>query len=284
MLQLKAVILALGLSFCLLNVNANADMLWGVGQFSSSQTSVLFRIENYDSSPVMVEIGDTGLELYDIAYHKQTDTLFALGDRDLFILDPNTGEATEVSSTNRFNSFDIRDDGVGFVAAAQQDGLGLFATMDLNGAGNTNIGDIGFNTAGDIMFDLNGDLYALTESEQLATIDPTTGVGTLIGPTNIGSFSFGGDIDSNGILFASGFPDPTIGSSGDYRLYTLDKTTGDSTLVGEIAGSRFVGINGLTFATEPIPEPSSLLLLLFLLPLFAIFRCRYKSPVEQMHP
>ena len=235
---------------------ASCDVLWGVSSFAGDDSSSIIRIDDYDTNPTMFDLGETGEMLYDIAYDPISGNLYALGRFTLFLIEKDTFNLVDLGTTNLlFNSFDIRDDGVAFIAGANDvDDPGRFAIIDLSDASRTNLGPIGFAPAGDLMFDLDGKLYATTFDGMLGEINPLTGVGSIIGPTNIGSPSFGAEIDSQGVIYASGFP---ANFETTYRLYTLDKTTGNSTLVGEIVNSDGLGINGLTFVPDAIPEPST---------------------------
>jgi hypothetical protein len=77
-------------------------------------------------------------------------------------------------------------------------------------------------------------LYAVSEgaTQDLYSIDPTTGAATLIGPTGLGYGSWRGlSTNSSTLYFADGAD-----------LYTLNTTTGAATLVGAFGGSAEMGV------------------------------------------
>jgi PEP-CTERM motif len=94
----------------------------------------------------------------------------------------------------------------------------------------------------------------------LYTIDPTTGVATLVGSTGVsGSFGLGGlAFRSDGALFA------TFTSFGtpDSDLYRIDPTTGAATLIGPTGFDQLDGLAFLGTTTIPtVPEPATYWLL-----------------------
>ena len=119
----------------------------------------------------------------------------------------------------------------------------------------TTIGVIGTMVITGLTFHANGTLYGAGHNamgvfpSELYTIDPATGVSTLIGPIgfdNVGALEFG----PNGILYG-GVGSPLGGGgppAGD--LITIDPATGVGTSVGP---TGFPGISGLSFVPEIIP-------------------------------
>jgi len=115
----------------------------------------------------------------------------------------------------------------------------------------TNLGVIGTMTITGLTFHPNGTLYGVGHNgggtpSELYTIDPATGVPTLIGSigfNNVGALEFG----PNGVLY--GGIGVTGGSSaGD--LITIDPNTGVGSSVGP---TGFPGISGLSFVPEITP-------------------------------
>ena len=86
-------------------------------------------------------------------------------------------------------------------------------------------------------------LYALDTSLNLYSINPTTGVPTLLGPTGGPASSWYGMSTNSSTLYM------TFGSN----LYTLNTTTGAATLVGGTGGTQYgalVTVNGTFYAGE----------------------------------
>jgi hypothetical protein len=97
----------------------------------------------------------------------------------------------------------------------------------------------------------NGTMYGIAGGSgpaNLYTLSLVTGLATVVGSTGIqaGSLEFGPD----GNLYAG-----TTGANGG-RIYRINPATGASTLVGS---TGFQAVTGLTL--NPVPEPSTLLLL-----------------------
>ena len=104
-----------------------------------------------------------------------------------------------------------------------------------------------------IAFGPGGVLYALGKLDgNVYTVDPTTGVLTLVG--NVG-ISIGSP--TGGLTFA---PDGTLFATLDDKLYTLDTSNGVATAVGSsdpTMDTGFSSISGLAFAA--VPEASSVI-------------------------
>ena len=147
-----------------------------------------------------------------------------------------------------------------------------------------NPGDLGFNNVDGLSFQPGtGILFGITDAtDQLITINATTGVGTAVGPLGINLQDAGLSFDSSGALFASAdqgagdglntvnpvtgaatnlgndgpepyaiafFGNTLFGVSDDCStnngncLVTVDRTTGTSTEVGDLGAA--VGLNNL---------------------------------------
>ena len=93
----------------------------------------------------------------------------------------------------------------------------------------------------------------------LYTIDPTTGVATLVGSTGVsGSFGLGGlAFRSDGALFGTF----TSFGASDSNLYRIDPSTGAATFVGSTGFGQLDGLAFLDTTTTAVPEPSTNLLL-----------------------
>lgn len=129
---------------------------------------------------------------------------------------------------------------------------GQLYTVNTTTGAATLVGNIGRPAAGDLAFAPNGTLYMSSGAggsnpNSLILVDPTTGAGTVVGPIGFNDV-FGLEFIGNTLY--------GLDDSGD--LITIDPTTG----VGTLAATTSPTVLGLDLALSPVPEPSSLLLLL----------------------
>lgn len=151
-----------------------------------------------------------------LAVHPVTGVLYAgrgTGVPNIYTVNPVTGVGTLVGST----------------------GLGLAA-----------VGDLAFNAAGVLYASVNIVGDGGTGSDNLATINLSTGAATVIGPYGGGlegmeAISF----DSGGQLWGARDNHAGLGTPG---LYTINTTTGAATLVAPIVGA--VSITSLQWACD----------------------------------
>ena len=197
---------------------------------------------------------------------------------DLYVYEQGTGVVSQLEPANgkvitTFNlpglvrgegTFAMHSDLKGFTSSSNGS-VGTYYTFDLAAGTSTNIGT-GISFDG-VDFAPNGTLYGLTQSattpggSQLHTIDPVTGITTLIGSTGIGGGSLAALVVAAGDFIAA------IGQN----LYKIDPITAAATLlfnpgIGDISGAAFLGsTNPGEPPVEPpgnqVPEPASLILL-----------------------
>jgi uncharacterized repeat protein (TIGR01451 family) len=124
----------------------------------------------------------------------------------------------------------------------------LYSISPANGAA-TAIGNIGFTRVSGLAFSPTGVLFGGGQagSQQLITVDPSTGVGTAVGPTGLGDplhdLTFR---PSDGALFGlSG-----CGDCGDADLYRINPATGAVTQIGVTFTTN--GGNGLAFSPSNV--------------------------------
>jgi PEP-CTERM motif len=125
----------------------------------------------------------------------------------------------------------------------------LFSINATTGAANF-LGVIGYNNVYALGFNNNGTLYGISQaSNELLTIDTTTGVGTGVAGVGLA--------DVYDLAFRPEDDTMFVADSGTESLYTMDPSTGATTLVGPYGSST--NVVGLAFLSTP--EPSSLMLL-----------------------
>ncbi len=141
-------------------------------------------------------------------------------------IDPITGDITEIGGGGtRLTGFtyDVTEE-----IAYVMDIYGVLYTMDLNNGAITTIGGE-YNLAIGLACSGDGTLYAISlESDNLVTIDKTTGAATVIGSLGI-NINYAQDIAydrDNDVLYGTLFT-----SSGG--LYIINTTTGTATLLTE---------------------------------------------------
>ena len=175
-----------------------------------------------------------------------------LNTSQLWTINPTTAAASAIGSLglaqgNIAVALEFSPSGTLYTATT---GGQLYTVNTTTGAA-TLVGNTGFPAAGDLAFAPNGKLYMSsgpgTGASSLVQVDPTTGAGTAIGPIGFNDV-FGLEFIGNTLY--------GLDDNGD--LITIDPTTG----VGTLAATTSPTVFGLDLALSPVPEPSSLLLLL----------------------
>ena len=122
---------------------------------------------------------------------------------------------------------------------ADSEGTGLYRVNTLSDT-LTQISSLGLKGAGfNSLGSTTTGLYALDNSFNLYSINPTSGAATLLGPTGVltgvvaGSYGYGLSTGSSTLYFED-----------DFDLYSLNTTTGKGTLIGQ-SGAPGIGFNSL---------------------------------------
>lgn len=179
----------------------NRNALYAVHSAGYGVTPSLIRIDTITGSETFVGKVDLKVQgsifnVMGLAFDPNSDTLFGVYDAptQLITIDPSTGDATTVGSMGTIwftgLAFDENTDTLFAV-----DGNARLFTIDPVTVGRTLIGGIGFGTRG-IAFDADSDTlfgtgFDPTGNWMLITIDPSTGAGSVVGPTH--------HIDINGL-------------------------------------------------------------------------------------
>ena len=129
-------------------------------------------------------------------------------------------------------------------------------TINASTGAMTLVGTMAFAGVQSLTFSSGGTLYGFDGGGGLITIDPLTAAATDV---NLTIGASGNDIQT--IAFS---PGGTL-YGGRNNLFTIDLTTGASTLVGGGSGGTFVDVRGMEFLAAggpvPVPEPGTLALL-----------------------
>jgi PEP-CTERM motif len=128
-------------------------------------------------------------------------------------------------------------------------GSGQFGTLDLTTGAFNQIGPNTPEAVGGLVPGRNGSLFALTASGNLASINPATGVTSVIGPTGLGDCSSPaspcGPASANNLARLG---ETIYATDWGTNLYTVNPATGAATLIGP------TGIPAFT-ANPYIPNP-----------------------------
>ena len=218
--------------------------LFGVGSGVGDFSSNLYVVSNLTSTPSALDLGELGFQAVDVAIDPSSGRMYAL----------DFGFSQQIHEINPATAAATP---VGFIGAPFQNALD---------------------------FDSHGNLYSWgNATDQVFTIDLTTGAATLVGSTGgflsggdlafdldgrlygatltslveidvatgagtlVGSFGpssvFGLEIDADGRMYA--FEGNDNGSVAD--AYSVDKTTGAATFIGTIANAVNLGLYGVSF-------------------------------------
>lgn len=197
-------------------------------------------------------IGNTGVVLTDIAFSPAGE-LYGISFFDLYRVNSSSGATTRIGSLGAINgtanALVFGSDGTLYMA-----GSSLYSVDISTGAASV-IGDIGFQSGGDLAF-IGGDLYMASSGNELIKIDAATGAGTFIGSLGVAD------------MFGLATPDNVnlYGVSGQH-VFSVDLTTGGPTFQSRFNPALMGDAYGLAFLSEAgdgdqgeVPEPATLLL------------------------
>ncbi len=162
---------------------------------------------------------------------------FNMGSNGAFgTLDLATGVLTQTGNTG-ITPAGLAKIGSTLFTASTTTGLYTVKTLTGNLTQISNLGLNGndYNVLGST---LTG-LYALDDSFNLYSINPTTGAATLLGPTGVAT-----GLASGSIGFSLSTGSSTLYFEDDFDLYSLNTTTGKGTLIGQ-SGASGIGFNSL---------------------------------------
>lgn len=241
--------------------------MWGVDGFWSE--SRFWSIDKDAGSASL--IGGTGSDTVNGALAQDPTTgLFYSGmgdgpDRQLITIDPATGLATVVGDIaglppfTGFAGMTFLPDGTLLGYCPSWTGDCFLYSIDTSTAVATEIGEITdstFSLFGGLAYDPETDTLYLSMAVELWTVDPTTGVGTLVGPHD----GIGGDL-INGLAV---LPDPVqpclLALDLTSILWDIDPWTGAGTNPRFLGDSKFGGLAMSTagelfgMRAAPIPE------------------------------
>lgn len=196
-------------------------------------------------------IGNSGQTLTDIAFDPGA-SLWGITFGNLYSVNTGTGLATQVGGAlgASLNGLTFGHDGTLYGSG----GTGVYTINTVTGAA-TLIGTgtgLSKNSAGDLAFN-NGILYeSVTDgtNSDLVSIDPVTGLGTIIGQMAADAGVYGLVTGDDGQLYAI---DGT-------KVYSVNTGTGALTNTSDYSGNGLFGAYGAA-AVQEAPEPASIAIL-----------------------
>jgi hypothetical protein len=223
-------------------------------------------------------IGYMGTEMTDIAFDPDGN-LYAIDFFQFYSVNKATAESTLIGEIggDAVNSLVFGSDGQLYTASD------TLYTIDISTGRGTPIGNGGYpyDSAGDLAF-VGGDLLLSSNTEgdddSLVKINISTGVGLLIG--DIGFEDVFGLASPNGtdLFGASSIDDEVL------EILSINPATGVGTFILDFAGKGLTTPYGSAFVTEsvgsgpsPIPEPTTLALLIFGFTGFCFTRRKIKA-------
>lgn len=256
-----------------------SQVLYGITQGINSTPEQLITLSA--SAGTGAAVGTLGTSMNAIGLAQTGGNLYAFDTNNNVLqqIDP-TNPANLAAVAVGFTALDtlaegdlaFNSSGTGYLVSSLRadgsfDGTGSLFTLDLTGHTNSAVADPLAQLFSGLAFNpVDGKLYALTvDGTALYLVNPSNGNLTLQGSTGIAIANaiYGGlSFRSDGTLYAS------VGNaSSDSMLYTLDTTTGASSLLGD---TGFQGISGIAFLgagngpppPPGAPEPSTGLLML----------------------
>lgn len=202
---------------------------------SFTSNSALYVVDPTNGMTTLMGYTDVGY-ITDIAF-SANNFLYGITFTALYHLDPYSAEGTYIGSTGFSNLNGLVTSPEGIIYAANTS-YGQFIRIDENTGRGTLIGEFGtgLSSSGDMIFADDGTLYATLNrsgfaNAWLATVDPDTGVATLIG--DIGFGDVWGLSIRDGIMYG-------VTPSG--QLLEIDPASGAGTLLGTDAGIAHGGL------------------------------------------
>lgn len=227
---------------------AQSQALYGIGNGVGDGSSNLIRIVDYANAPVAQDLGETGNQFLDIAIHPSTLEAFGVANDGLYRIDLNDASTEFVGSLGGRNGFNGLDfDSSGQAWGWRNNDNTLYQIDVLTGLATPVGSGNGFRSAGDLAFDTDGTLYGAAQGGSLVRFDTSTGIATLVGSFGIAQ-PYGLEIDANGVMYVIDARDSNQSNGAKAVLYTVDKTTGATTLVADLTNDGPFGNYGLAFA------------------------------------
>jgi len=179
-------------------------------------------------------------------------------DGNLYRIDAVTGTAVFAASTGLFGLQAIAFDGndVLYGVSFQSSGGGNLYIIEPTTGDTTLVGPTADVFAGLAFDPIDGSLWASTSGavasveDGIFLIDPTTGEASQVGTTELGGATPDIHFDMDGNLFGV-----KGGGNNTNNFITIDKATGEGTVIGEIGFQAVSGLAALTSKVSNIDDP-----------------------------
>jgi hypothetical protein len=244
---------------------ADASTLYGSTSSGHGELYVL----NPATGGILQDVGalnDSGAVNYAVtglAFNPVTGVLYGstggVSGHDLLTINPSTGLVNVVGSFNvgTITMTDLAFDQSGHLYGISSSGGANLYSINLSTGQGTKIGTSGasFTEGGGLAISSSGIFYGTPIPGEYGTYDPTTGVYTHI--TTPATPAGGGDYSALAFDGSVLYGDNLIpGGSGVTHLVTIDPASGSVTDIG----ASVAHLDAIAF--EPVPEPSTMALLL----------------------
>lgn len=276
MRQMTLTSVALALVTLVANSSLAGPILYGLGNQhlfqevvndpnAATNHSLLYTINTTTGAATLV--GDTGFNLRGLSYNPLTGRAYGSvaeieAGGGLYEINLATGAATFIGGTQNFSKMDFDGSGnlVGYGTRAEPNAYNFYS-IDVNTGNGTLLNSNAIST-GHVVFDIayssaDNEMYFYQQldggpGDGLWTVDTTDGTLTSVVSGVLQQYRPDIAADASGNLFA-------IDREHITSLYTLDKTTGNTSFVG----LNGVGLNSIAFADDvsAVPEPATMALL-----------------------
>ena len=228
----------------------NTPPLYAIGNGIGDNSSNLYRVDDYAASPRAVSVGETGVLLHNLAVDPISGQAYAISSADLYVVDVETGAATLIGPTG-VGMLTVLAFSLGTLYAMGSADQTLYRINPATGAAIA-VFNTGYSSTGDLAFDTDGSLY-LTTGSQLVRLDVAHSQAKLVGDHGV-SGMVGLGLDYTGGFIGLQGSD----ADGTARLYTIHKSTGAATLIGDVTDATAYGAAGLSFDAPRIVSAANL--------------------------
>lgn len=197
------------------------------------------------SSGMVTIIGNMGITMTDIAFAPNGE-LYAISFSNLYRLNLATAAPTLIGPHGIPGGNGLVFGSDGTLYGAGSSSLMLF-TIDLQTGDSTAFGNMGYFSAGDMVF-FNQEMYLASTTNELVSIDlGNSGIGTPIGPFGFANV-FGLATADDGVIYGT----------ANLDVFAVDTITGNGTFVSNYSGQGMTQSYGSSFFTEAGAQTSPL--------------------------
>jgi hypothetical protein len=219
-------------------------VLFSATIYVSDNSNQLFTADTSTGQTAL--IGNMGVTMLDIAENPQGQLFGVDGSSNLYSINSTTAAATEIGALGTgVNSLAFSSNGTLYGANDS-----LYTINPSTGAAAM-IGSLGggIGSGGDLAFDVQGNLFLGTSSNDLAKVNTTTGQATDLGSTGF-SEVYGLALGSDGVMYG------VSGATG--QIFSMNLTTGSGTAVSTLSGGVASVFGAASLPILPLSDATSL--------------------------